>query len=316
MESGAGETDVAVGWTGTNGDSLKVVEGFDFFVYGSLRNLWLCETIGRSLPGRLHCFCRAFVRGGRMKLRHRASRRHKATAGRQIFLLACCVAPISLPVARSEGGQSVSDAVLAYKQSRAPIEARIQVLMGRMKQEEKVRQQSGWLPSFPSMAGEQSAMIWHHAAAYILHACIMCYRNFHVEEAYRAIRKNKIQATMVPCKHGPLTSLDCVYFHRGFFLALAKVLVETVPQVTVERCQAVPVTLETSSDDWCVAQLAKALGKQDDYARFMKLAHNSKCIRSDAWLHDSEERGWAVGRRLRSEARWRTEAWHAGWRFE
>ena len=83
---------------------------------------------------------------------------------------------------------------------------------------------------------------------------------------------------MLPWKRGPLTSLDHVYFDKGFFPALAAGQEETVPQVTGERRQAVSVTLETSYDDWCAAQLAKALGKQDDYAYFMKLAHNYRNV--------------------------------------
>jgi predicted alpha-1,2-mannosidase len=47
-----------------------------------------------------------------------------------------------------------------------------------------------------------------------------------------------------------------------------------VPEVTGERRQSVSVTLENAYDDWCVAQLAKALGKEQDAAYFTKLAHN------------------------------------------
>ena len=75
-----------------------------------------------------------------MKLFRPARRRHTATAGRRFFLLACCVAPISLLLARSGIGQSTSDTAPVYKQRSAPIEARIQDLMDRMKPKEKVRQ--------------------------------------------------------------------------------------------------------------------------------------------------------------------------------
>ena len=160
----------------------------------------------------------------------------------------------------------------------------LQLLLEAPQQEDMIRsylrmyEESGWLPSFPSVAGEQSVMIGHHAAAYILDAYMKGYRNFDVDEAYQAIRKNETQGTMLPWKRGLLTSLDHVYFDKGFFPALAAGQVETVPQVTVERRQAVSVTLETSYDDWCVAQLAKALGKQDDYVYFMKLAHNYRNV--------------------------------------
>jgi predicted alpha-1,2-mannosidase len=160
----------------------------------------------------------------------------------------------------------------------------LQLLIEAPQQEDMIRsylrmyEQSGWLPSFPSAAGEQAVMIGHHAAAYILDAYMKGYRDFDIEEAYQAIRKNETQATMLPWRRGSLTSLDHVYFDKGFFPSLAAGQVETVPQVTGERRQAVSVTLETSYDDWCVAQLAKALGKQDDYIYFMKLAHNYRNV--------------------------------------
>jgi predicted alpha-1,2-mannosidase len=138
----------------------------------------------------------------------------------------------------------------------------------------RMYEQSGWLPSFPSPAGEQAVMIGHHAASFIVDAYSKGYRDFDVEQAYAAMRKNATEATMLPWRRGPLTSLDHVFFEKGFFPALAKGESETVPEVTPERRQAVSVTIENSYDDWCVAQLAMALGKQADATYFTKLAHN------------------------------------------
>ena len=156
----------------------------------------------------------------------------------------------------------------------------LQLLLNAQRQEDMVRsyirmyEQSGWLPSFPSVAGEQAVMIGHHAAPFILDVYSKGYRDFDLEKAYSAIRKNETEATMLPWSRGPLTSLDRVYFDKGFFPALDWEQSETVPQVTPERRQAVSVTIENSYDDWCAAQLAKALGKQEDAAYFEKLAHN------------------------------------------
>ncbi len=177
----------------------------------------------------------------------------------------------------------------------------LQLLLEAPRQEDMIRsylrmyEQSGWLPSFPSAAGEQAVMIGHHAAAYVLDAYMKGYRDFDVEEAYQALRKNATQATMLPWKRGPLTSLDHVYFDKGFFPSLAAGQTETVSAVTGERRQAVSVTLESSYDDWCVAQLAKALGKQDDYVYFMKLAHNYRNVfnpRSGFMAPRSEDGQW------------------------
>jgi predicted alpha-1,2-mannosidase len=156
----------------------------------------------------------------------------------------------------------------------------LQLLLNSRQQEDMVRsylrmyEQSGWLPSFPSVAGEQAVMIGHHAAEFILDAYAKGYRDFDVEEAYLAIRKNATKATMLPWNRGPLTSLDRVYFEKGFFPALDWGQSETVPEVTPERRQAVSVTIESSYDDWCAAQLARALGKQQDAEYFGKLAYN------------------------------------------
>jgi len=156
----------------------------------------------------------------------------------------------------------------------------LQLLLDSQQQQDMIEsyvrmyEQSGWMPSFPSPAGEQAVMIGHHAASFILDAYSKGYRDFDVEQAYAAMKKNATEATMLPWRRGPLTSLDHVYFEKGFFPALAKGERETVPEVTPERRQAVSVTVENSYDDWCVAQLAMALGKQADAAYFTRLAHN------------------------------------------
>uniref|UniRef100_A0A372IM07 Glycoside hydrolase family 92 protein n=2 Tax=Paracidobacterium acidisoli TaxID=2303751 RepID=A0A372IM07_9BACT len=156
----------------------------------------------------------------------------------------------------------------------------LQLLLNARQQQDMIRsylrmyEQSGWLPSFPSIAGEQAVMIGHHAAQFILDTYEKGYRDFDVREAYAAMRKNATDATMLPWRRGPLTSLDHVYFDKGFFPALAWDEEETVLEVTEERRQSVSVTIENSYDDWCVAQLAKALGNQADYLYFTKLAHN------------------------------------------
>jgi predicted alpha-1,2-mannosidase len=139
----------------------------------------------------------------------------------------------------------------------------LQLLLDPRQQEDMIRsylrmyEQSGWMPSFPSAAGEQAVMIGHHSAALILDTFEKGYRDFNVEEAYEAMKKNATEATMLPWSRGPLTSLDRVYFDKGFFPALVAGESESVAEVTPERRQAVSVTLENAYDDWCVAQLAR-----------------------------------------------------------
>jgi len=139
----------------------------------------------------------------------------------------------------------------------------------------RMYEQSGWLPSFPSMGGERAVMIGHHSTALIADAYTKGYRDFDVEKAYAGMKKNATESTMLPWRRGPLTELDKVYLEKGFFPALAKGETESVKEVhPSEHRQAVSVTLENCYDDWCLAQVAKGLGKQDDYSYFMKRAHN------------------------------------------
>ncbi len=156
----------------------------------------------------------------------------------------------------------------------------LQLLLNAQQQEDMVRsylrmyEQSGWLPSFPSAAGDQAVMIGHHAAEFILDVYAKGYRDFDIKEAYSAIRKNATGATLIPWSRASLTPLDRVYFDKGFFPALKWGESETIPEVTPERRQAVSVTIENSYDDWCVEQLALALGEQKDVNYFGRLANN------------------------------------------
>ncbi|RPH37442.1 glycoside hydrolase family 92 protein, partial [bacterium] len=139
----------------------------------------------------------------------------------------------------------------------------------------RMYEQSGWLPSFALFYGEHACMIGHHAASIIADAYLKGMRDFDVEKAYEAMKKNALEATMLPWANGQKTELDEVYFSKGFFPALPPDTKEWVKEAhPFERRQSVAVTLEHSYDDWCVAQLAKALNKTADYEQFMKRAHN------------------------------------------
>lgn len=154
----------------------------------------------------------------------------------------------------------------------------LQLLLDGKQQEDmiwsylRMYEESGWLPSFPSASGDQAVMIGHHAAAFILDTFSKGYKDFNLEEAYAGIRKNATQLTFRPWTRGLLTKVDQVYFDQGFYPALAKG--ESESDLKAERRQAVSVTLENSYDDWCIAQLARALGHDSDAQYFGKLAHN------------------------------------------
>ena len=156
-------------------------------------------------------------------------------------------------------------------------------------------EETGWLPS-------SGAMIGNHSTAVIVDAYFRGVRDYDIEKAYAAMRKNATEATMIPWKDAMyVTELEQCYFDNGFYPALPvrknfnpneqvdkyeKLPYQTrwMPEPGVEewvkevdgwhRRQSVSVTLEHAYDDWCLAQMAKELGKTDDYQLFMKRAHN------------------------------------------
>ncbi len=164
---------------------------------------------------------------------------------------------------------------------------------------------TGWLPS-------SGAMIGHHSTAVIVDSYMKGLRDFDVNKAYEGMRKNAMEATMIPWRDaGYITELEQCYFDKGYYPALTvredfKVSaqersrgnqrvnedpflrmpyqVRWLPEVGVRewvkevdghhRRQSVSVTLEHAYDDWCLALMAKELGKEDDYRLFMKRAYN------------------------------------------
>jgi predicted alpha-1,2-mannosidase len=136
-------------------------------------------------------------------------------------------------------------------------------------------EQSGWMPGFPQFYGDFPAMIGFHTAPLIWDTWQKGVRNISVEKAYEGLRKNAMEGTMLPWRMGPGCELDSLYHVNGWYPALPEDSIETVPMVhDFEKRQAVAVTLEHSFDDWCLAQLAKDLGKEKDYELFMKRSRN------------------------------------------
>jgi putative alpha-1,2-mannosidase len=159
----------------------------------------------------------------------------------------------------------------------------------------KAYDQTGWLPS-------SGAMIGNHSTSVIVEAYFKGLRGYDVEKAYAGMRKNAMEATMIPWKDGAgTTELEKCYYENGFYPALPiradadpkepvdmynrlPYQVRWTPTMEVKewvsqvdgwhRRQSVSVTLEHCYDDWCLAQIAQALGKTDDYNMFMKRAHN------------------------------------------
>jgi len=107
------------------------------------------------------------------------------------------------------------------------------------------------LPIWTLWGKESYAMIANHSVPVIVDANLKGIKGFDREKAFAAI-KHTLTHNVNPKYNWNL------YMHYGY-----------LPSDTVHR-EAVSRTLEAAYDDWCAAQLAKALHKQADYGYFYK----------------------------------------------
>lgn len=154
-------------------------------------------------------------------------------------------------------------------------------------------EQGGWMPQFPLLFKDNPAMNGFHSTIVFLDAYRKNVRNFDIDKAYEGIRKNATDATMLPWRNGPRTSLDTFYRTKGYFPALHPEEVETVKEVhDFEKRQSVAITLGHSYDDWALSEMAKELGKTEDQNYFSQQALNySNLYRPDKkmfWPKDAD----------------------------
>jgi predicted alpha-1,2-mannosidase len=139
----------------------------------------------------------------------------------------------------------------------------------------RMYEQARWMPTFPILSGDYACMNGFHSSIVFLDAYRKGLRNFDIQTAYEGMRKNAMSATLLPWRNGEKTILDDFYQTNGYFPALPPGIKETVEQVhPFEKRQAVAVTLGASYDDWATGQLAKELGKSDDFRLFEKWSKN------------------------------------------
>ena len=126
-------------------------------------------------------------------------------------------------------------------------------------------QQGGWMPT-PQQFGNSytNDMIGDHPVDVILDAYQKGIRDFDVEKAYEGIIKNAVETPPANSRSEGRLGLND-YLKYGY-----------IPYDKLS--QSVSRTMEYAYNDWCIAQLAKAIGKMDDYNTFMKRAANYKNV--------------------------------------
>ncbi|MEA4904244.1 MAG: GH92 family glycosyl hydrolase, partial [Petrimonas sp.] len=132
-----------------------------------------------------------------------------------------------------------------------------------------------WWPTFPEITGDSRRMNSNHGIATVLDACRKGLEGIDLERKYTAMRNALVEKTLAPWSAKPAGELDRFYQEHGYIPALREGEKETIPEVhSWEKRQPVAVTLGTAYDEWCLAQLAKELGKTDDYELFLQKSYN------------------------------------------
>ena len=131
-------------------------------------------------------------------------------------------------------------------------------------------EQGGWLPIFPCWNSYTAAMIGDHCSAVLADAYIKGIRAFDVEKAYEGMRKNAFEtpANFDDYKNGMGRRALTSYLKYGY------IPLEDGVKEAFHQDEQTSRTLEYAFDDFAVAQLAKALGKDKDYKELMRRSEN------------------------------------------
>jgi len=134
----------------------------------------------------------------------------------------------------------------------------------------------GLIPRGPSGGNYTYVMTGASSTPFIVSAYMKGIRGFDIEKAYQGMRKNALPGGIMEkagYEHDTNVGGGLKYYiEKGY-----------VPFPLPEKTDAyhddgTGQTLEYSYQDWCLAQMAKALGKDDDYRMFMKRAENYKYV--------------------------------------
>ena len=194
----------------------------------------------------------------------------------------------SLPKGRAGGGSSYMDFSMwdTYRAVHPLLNIISPTKSGAMMQSlVRMYEQGGWLPIFPCWNSYTAAMIGDHCVSVLADAYVKGIRNFDAEKAYEAMRKNAFEtpASVEEYKNGMGRRALQSYLKYGY------IPLEDEVSDAFHTNEQVSRTLEYAYDDFCVAQMAKALGKTDDYKALM--------VRSENWRNVlNPQTGYVDGR--------------------
>lgn len=119
----------------------------------------------------------------------------------------------------------------------------------------KQYEQGGRLPVWELASNETDCMIGYHSVSVIADAMVKGIKGFDYEKAFEASKASAMRDVL---------GLDA--YKKNGFISID------------DEHESVSKTLEYAYDDWCIAQMAQLLNKQEDYHYFMKRSQNWKNI--------------------------------------
>jgi len=134
--------------------------------------------------------------------------------------------------------------------------------------------EGGWMPKWPNPT-YSNIMIGTHADAVVADAFVKNFRDYDLDKAYAAVYKD----AMTPPENDSMMrwadrEKTKLYEARGgltYYKRLGYVPAD-------KTAESVSRTLEFAYDDYCVAQIAKGLGKTEDYEYFMQRSKNYRNV--------------------------------------
>jgi len=134
-------------------------------------------------------------------------------------------------------------------------------------------QQGGWLPIFPCWNSYTCAMVGDHSIAFIASAWLKGINHYDGNAAYTLMRRNAFETpSRAEYLDGKGRRALTSYLQYGYVP-----LEDSVPDAFHKREQ-VSRTLEYAYDDYALAMMAKALGKEEDYTLLMQRAQNYRQV--------------------------------------
>jgi predicted alpha-1,2-mannosidase len=117
----------------------------------------------------------------------------------------------------------------------------------------KQYEQGGRLPVWELASNETDCMIGYHSVSVIADAMVKGIKGFDYEKAFEASKASAMRDV-----------LGLEAYKKNGFISID------------DDHESVSKTLEYAYDDWCIAQMAQILGKNEDYDYFMKRSQNWK----------------------------------------